>query len=452
MTPGPLDLPPATITDRVVTSLYQRAEQLAAAAVAQRDRRRDVTAVIDNLLTSRLTGFPLMLLTLGLVLWLTVVGANYPSQALGGLLFGLEDWLSRLALAMGAPPWLHGLLVHGVYRGLAWVVSVMLPPMVIFFPCFTLLEDLGYLPRVAFNLDRVFKCAGACGKQALTMSMGFGCNAAGVIACRIIDSPRERMIATLTNSFVVCNGRFPTLIALATIFVNQALRPSVGTGLTASLVVVGVVLIGIVATFVVSWVLSRTILRGVPSFFTLELPPLRWPQVGQVLVRSVFDRTMFVLTRAVAVAAPAGAVIWIMANTSIGEVSVLTQLAGWLEPIGRFIGLDGFILVAFILGLPANEIVLPILLMGYLSTGTMIQLDSIEALGRVLVNHGWTWLTAAAFMLFSLLHWPCATTLLTIFRETRSRRWTLAAAFLPTVVALAVCAAVAQATRWAGLG
>lgn len=452
MKPASLDLPPTTITDRVVTSLYQRAEKLASRTVLEREPRRDASTVLDNLLTSRWTGFPIMLLTLGIVLWLTIVGANYPSQVLAGLLFGLEDWLSRLMTVMGAPAWLHGVLIHGVYRGVAWVVAVMLPPMAIFFPCFTLLEDLGYLPRVAFNLDRLFRCAGACGKQALTMSMGFGCNAAGVIACRIIDSPRERMIATLTNSFMVCNGRFPTLIALATIFTSQALRPAVGSGLAASLVVVGVVLVGILTTLGVSWLLSRTILRGVPSFFALELPPFRRPQVGQVVVRSVFDRTVFVLGRAVAVAAPAGALIWVLANTFIGGQSILGYAAAWLEPLGRFIGLDGFILVAFILGLPANEIVLPILLMGYLSTGTMVEMGNLEALGEVLTGHGWTWLTAASFMLFSLLHWPCATTLITIYRETRSRRWALSAALLPTGVALAVCTALVQAARWAGLG
>jgi len=504
----------STVTDQIVTSLYRQAERLASEATLPQGRGRDFTPFIDRLLASRLTGFPIMLLTLGLVLWTTVVGANYPSQVIGGFLFAVEDRLSALFLAAGAPAWLHGILVLGVYRTLAWVVSVMLPPMAIFFPCFTLLEDLGYLPRVAFNLDAVFKAAGACGKQSLTMCMGLGCNAAGVIACRIIDSPRERLIAILTNNFVICNGRFPTLIALSTVLVNQFVRGSMGTaagggtaagaagavtgtagaitgtvgavtgtagavtgtagaitgtvgavtgtagaitgaaggGALASLIVVGIVLAGIVATFAVSWLLSRTLLRGVPSFFALELPPFRWPRVGQVLLRSVLDRTLFVLRRAVAVAAPAGALVWILGNTMIGGTSVVGHLAGFLGPFGRLMGLDGFILTAFILGLPANEIVLPILLMGYLSTGMMVKLDSLPALGAALAAHGWTWLTALCYMLFSLLHWPCATTLLTIWKETRSRLWTVAAALIPAGVAFIVCAAVAQVARALGWG
>ncbi len=461
------------MTDQVVTSLYRQAERVASEATLPQGRGRDVTPFIDRLLASRLTGFPIMLLTLGLVLWTTVVGANYPSQVIGGFLFAVENWLSALFTTAGAPAWLHGILVLGVYRTLAWVVSVMLPPMAIFFPCFTLLEDLGYLPRVAFNLDAVFKAAGACGKQSLTMSMGLGCNAAGVIACRIIDSPRERLIAILTNSFVVCNGRFPTLIALSTVLVNQVVRGSMGaaagggaasgaagavmtgttgSGALASLIVVGLVLAGVVATFAVSWLLSKTLLRGVPSFFALELPPFRWPRVGQVLLRSVLDRTLFVLRRAIAVAAPAGAVVWILGNTMIGGTSVVGHLAGFLGPFGRLMGLDGFILTAFILGLPANEIVLPILLMGYLSTGMMVKLDSLPALGAALTAHGWTWLTTLCYMLFSLLHWPCATTLLTIWKETRSKLWTVAAALIPAGVAFIVCAAVAQVARALGWG
>jgi len=441
-----------TTTDRVVASLYRRAEKAAACALSRHDRKRDLTPLVDTVLTSRLTGFPVMLLLLGAVLWMTVVGANYPSQVIGDLLFALEAKLSAVFAVLGAPAWLEGVAVHGVYRSLAWVVSVMLPPMAIFFPCFTFLEDLGYLPRVAFNLDALFKGTGACGKQALTMSMGFGCNAAGVIACRIISSPRERLIAILTNSFTVCNGRFPTLIALSTIFVNEAVKTRLGPSLAAALVVVGVVLFGIAATFAVSWLLSRTVLRGMPSFFVLEMPPFRRPQVGQVIMRSVLDRTLFVLARAVTVAAPAGALVWVLANTTVGGASLLSHFAAWLTPAGGLMGLDGFILAAFILGLPANEIVLPILLMSYLSTGTMLELDSLQALGGVLTAHGWTWLTALCFMLFSLLHWPCATTLLTVWKETGSKRWTLAAALIPTASAVMVCTAAAQLGRWCGLG
>lgn len=455
----PPGLSAATITDSVVSSLYRRAERVAKDAVRQTGRARDLTPRLDRLLTSRLTGLPIMLFTLGLVLWMTVVGANYPSQVIGVFLFGIEDWLTKVFLAAGVPVWIHGVLVLGMYRTLAWVVSVMLPPMAIFFPCFTLLEDLGYLPRVAFNLDAIFHRAGACGKQSLTMSMGFGCNAAGVIACRIIDSPRERLLAILTNNFVICNGRFPTLIAMSTILVNQWVRgwgtAGASGGLSsslASLIVVGIVLAGIVATFVVSWILSRTFLRGVPSFFALELPPFRWPRVGQVLIRSVMDRTVYVLWRAVVVAAPAGALVWVLGNVMVGGQSIVGHLAAFLGPAGRFIGLDGFILAAFILGLPANEIVLPILLMSYLSSGMMIKLDNFEALAGVLVAHGWTWLTALSYMLFSLLHWPCATTLLTVWKETRSRIWTAAAALIPAGVAVAVCALVAQGVRALGVG
>ncbi len=463
--PGPGFCPvPTDVTDRVVASLYRRAEQVARETIVPSGCGRDFTPIIDRFLTSRLTGFPIMLLTLGLVLWMTVVGANYPSRVIGVFLFGIEDWLSGAFLAAGVPAWAHGVFVLGMYRTLAWVVSVMLPPMAIFFPCFTLLEDLGYLPRVAFNLDAIFHRAGACGKQSLTMSMGFGCNAAGVIACRIIDSPRERLLAILTNNFVVCNGRFPTLIAMSTILVNQWARGWGGIQMTsgtaaagslssalASLIVVGIVLTGIAATFVVSWLLSLTLLRGVPSFFALELPPFRWPRVGQVLLRSVMDRTIYVLWRAVAVAAPAGALVWILGNTFAGGQSIVGHLAGWLGPPGRLMGLDGFVLAAFILGLPANEIVLPILLMSYLSTGMMIKLNSFRALAQVLVDHGWTWLTALSYMLFSLLHWPCATTLLTIWKETRSRLWTALAALIPAGVAFVVCALVAQGARMLGL-
>jgi len=467
-----LALAPDAVADRVVASLYRRAERVARAAVRPVGRERDFTRRLDRVLTSRLTGLPIMALALGAALWLTVVGANYPSRVIAALLFDVEHRLSALLTAAGAPVWLHGVLVLGMYRTLAWVVSVMLPPMAIFFPCFTLLEDLGYLPRVAFNLDALFRRAGACGKQSLTMCMGFGCNAAGVVSCRIIDSPRERLLAVLTNNFVICNGRFPTLIAMAGILTDQWVRgrpavPGLGVpgpavpglaalsdapaSLIAPLIVVGVVLTGIAATFAVCWLLSRTLLRGVPSFFALELPPLRRPRVGQVVVRSILDRTVYVLWRAVAVAAPAGAVVWVLGNTFVGGRSLVAHLAGWLGPVGRLMGLDGFIVAAFILGLPANEIVLPILLMSYLSTGMMIEVESLGDLARVLLAHGWTWLTAVNYMLFSLLHWPCATTLLTIRKETQSRLWTAAAGLLPAGAAFAVCTAVAWAARLAGL-
>ncbi len=314
----------------------------------------------------------------------------------------------------------------------------MLPPMAIFFPLFTLLEDLGYLPRVAFNLDRIFKKAGAHGKQSLTMSMGFGCNAAGVIACRIIDSPRERLIAILTNNFVPCNGRFPTLIIIASIFIGGIVT-STYSSLIATSAVVGLVLIGIGVTLLVSWGLSKTLLRGVPSSFTLELPPYRKPQVGRVLIRSFLDRTIFVLGRAVVVAAPAGIIIWLMANLHIGDASLIAHVAGWLDPFAKAIGLDGIILMAFILGFPANEIVLPIIFMSYLAEGAMLEMDSLEAIRQLFVANGWTWLTALNVMLFSLLHFPCGTTLWTIRKETKSFKWTILAALIPTIIAIVVC-------------
>ncbi|AKX94188.1 iron transporter FeoB [Moorella thermoacetica] len=439
------------LRDRIVTALYARAEGIAARVIKKNPSpRRDWDRRLDTVLTSRLWGYPLMLILLAAVFWLTVSGANYPSALLGRLLFGFQDILSGLFGRLGAPDWLHGILVLGMYRTLAWVVSVMLPPMAIFFPLFTLLEDLGYLPRVAFNLDHLFHRAGAHGKQALTMCMGFGCNAAGVVGCRIIESPRERLIAILTNNFAPCNGRFPTLIALATIFLGGLVAPS-GRAAVAALSVAGIVLLGILLMFLTSWLLSRTILKGVPSAFTLELPPYRPPQVLRVIVRSVFDRTLFVLARAVVVAAPAGALTWALANIHVGGVSIIAHLAGWLQPLGRVVGLDGYILLAFILGLPANEIVIPILLMGYLATGMLTDLDSLAALGSVLTSHGWTTVTALNMMLFSLLHWPCTTTLLTIYKETKGLKWPLLAALIPTAMGLLACFLVKTLANLAGL-
>jgi ferrous iron transport protein B len=426
-----------SLRDKLVGNIYRQAETIADKVVKEPENRVDWDRKIDNILTSKVTGYPIMLLILGLVFWITIEGSNYPSDALYNLLFLGEEQLTRLFLFMGTPDWVHGVLVLGIYRGLAWVVAVMLPPMAIFFPLFTLLEDLGYLPRVAFNLDRFFRKAGAHGKQSLTMSMGFGCNAAGVIACRIIDSPRERLIAIVTNNFVPCNGRFPTLIALSSIFIGGALLAPY-SNIIALLAVVGMVLVGIAATLLVSWGLSKTLLTGVPSSFTLELPPYRKPQIGQVIVRSIFDRTTFVLMRAVKVAAPAGAVVWILANIHVGDLSLLGHLASFLDPFARKIGLDGIILTAFILGLPANEIVLPIMIMGYLAEGAMLELDSLAALQNLLVDNGWTLMTALSVMLFSLLHYPCTTTLLTIKKETQSMKWTVLAGVIPLAIAVAV--------------
>lgn len=435
------------LNDKLVGNLYKRAEQISEKVISKQDQPTfDWDKKLDDIFTSRLWGFPTMLLLLAAVFWITITGANYPSQMLAAGLFWIEDQLTDFCRWVQAPHWAHGFFVEGMYRSLAWVVSVMLPPMAIFFPLFTLLEDMGYLPRVAFNLDRFFKKAGAHGKQALTMSMGFGCNAAGVISCRIIESPRERLIAIVTNNFVPCNGRFPTLIALSSL-----LFFGVASTLGATLIVVAIVIFGIAMTLLVSWGLSKTLLRGVPSSFTLELPPYRRPQIARVIYTSIIDRTIFVLGRAVCMAIPAGAVTWILANVHVNGSSILNHAANLLNPFAHWIGLDGFILMAFILGLPANEIVLPILIMSYLSAGAMLELNSIKDLYQLfVVEQGWTWLTAVCMMLFSLLHYPCSTTLWTIYRESGSAKWTILSALIPLGVACTVCFMVAQLAR--GLG
>ena len=439
-----------TLGDTIVSDIYANAEQIARQAVTlNRENKPNWDTKLDDILTSRLFGYPIMLALLSAIFWITITGANIPSEMIANALFAFQDQLTEWFQLAGAPNWLQGVLVLGLYRGLAWVISVMLPPMAIFFPLFTLLEDLGYLPRVAFNMDSFFKKCKACGKQALTMCMGFGCNAAGVVSCRIIDSPRERLIAILTNNFVPCNGRFPTLIAIATIFFG-AFAAEYET-LVASLTITCLVLLGIATTFLVSWTLSHTILKGEPSSLVLELPPYRPPQVGAIVYRSIIDRTLFVLKRAVIMAAPAGAVTWILGNIYIGDLSIIGHLAAWLQPLGYAIGIDGFILLAFILGLPANEIVVPILLMSYLSTGQIVEFGSLAELRQILLDHGWTWLTAVCTMLFCLLHWPCTTTLLSAYKESGSAKWTFLSFLIPTAVAFAVCFVVAQSVRFLGL-
>lgn len=434
--------------DSIVSSLVHTAERIARSVVTIGRKDYDLRdRKIDRIVTSRSWGFPIMLALLGLVFWLTIKGANYPSQLLFSIFWRIEEGLSEFMQSYAWPDFLHGFLVLGIYRTLTWVVAVMLPPMAIFFPLFTLLEDLGYLPRIAFNLDSYFKRACAHGKQALSMCMGFGCNAAGVVACRIIDSPRERLIAILTNSFVPCNGRFPLLIALVSIFFVSGTNDS---GLVQTLFLVGLIVLSVLITLVVSRILSRTILKGLPSSFALELPPYRKPQVGRILIRSLLDRTLFVLGRAVVVAAPAGAVIWLLANSLVGDVSLLQHLASWLQPFARLIGLDGYILLAFILALPANEIVIPIILMSYTQTGALFELDSVLELRQLLVQNGWTWLTALCTILFSLNHWPCGTTLLTIQKETQSSRWATLSFLLPTVTGVVLCFLVTQMSRILG--
>ncbi len=436
-----------TLRDKLVSSLVLAAEHICSDTVHfdksnynARDRK------IDKVLTSKWSGFPIMVALLVTVFWLTITGANYPSQLLSGGLFWVQDRLTDAFQYFGAPDWLHGMLVLGVYRVLAWVVSVMLPPMAIFFPLFTLLEDLGYLPRVAFNLDKYFKWCSACGKQALTMCMGFGCNAVGIVGCRIIDSPRERLIAMITNNFVPCNGRFPTLIAILTMFFVGSAAGRFESILSAVLLT-GLIVLGVFTTFVISKVLSKTVLKGVPSSFTLELPPYRKPQFGKVIVRSILDRTLFVLGRAVVVAAPVGLLIWILANVSLGDMTLLTHTSNFLDPFAKLLGLDGVILLAFILGFPANEIVVPIIIMAYMASGSIMEMDSLWDLRQLLVDNNWTWITAISTMLFSLMHWPCSTTCLTIHKETQSLKWTLISFIVPTAMGIFVCFVFSNVAR-----
>lgn len=426
------------VKDEIVSTLVKKGEEIVNGAVYTEGKYHSFDRKLDGILTGKWIGFPVMIGLLMFIFWLSIIAANYPSQLLSKGLFWVQDRLTDLFIYLNLPNWLHGALVLGVYRVLAWVVSVMLPPMAIFFPLFTLLEDLGYLPRVAYNLDKPFHRCNACGKQALTMCMGFGCNAAGVVGCRIIDSPRERLLAILTNNFVPCNGRFPTLISILTMFFIGTAGGVLSSVCSAFLLTM-VIVLGILMTFFMTYILSKTLLRGVPSSFTLELPPYRKPQIGKTIVRSIFDRTLFVLGRAAAVAAPAGLVIWLMANITIGEMSLLSHCAEFLDPFAQLLGLDGVILIAFILGFPANEIVVPIIIMAYLAQGTLTDMASLSEMKNLFVDNGWTALTAINVMLFSLMHWPCSTTLITIKKETGSLKWTFVATVLPTLVGILCC-------------
>ncbi|MDD6855417.1 MAG: ferrous iron transport protein B [Oscillospiraceae bacterium] len=426
-------LSPQMVRDALAAGPVQLAEKICRDVItytspgyAQRDR------TLDRVLTGRISGGIVMLGLLAFLFWLTIVGANYLSDGLQWLFDQGEALLT--GLLGNAPRWLFGLLIQGAYRTTAWVCAVMLPPMAIFFPLFTLLEDVGYLPRIAYNLDKPFCCCQACGKQALTMCMGFGCNAAGVVGCRIIDSPRERMLAILTNSFVPCNGRFPLLIAMLTMFFCGT-----GGAVWQAVLLTLVVALSVAMTLMATKLLSATILKGRPSAFALELPPYRMPQVGSVLVRSMLDRSLFVLGRAAAVAAPAGMVLWIMGNIPVADGTLLTLLGSFLEPMGRWLGLDGIILLAFLLGLPANEIVLPIALMAYLCQNSLTQMGELNQVRDVLLANGWRWQTAVCMLLFTLFHWPCSTTLLTIRKETGSWRWTALAFVLPTGFGILLC-------------
>lgn len=436
------DITSNNFKDKIVSDIMKRAEEVSKEVCTfenkdygARDRK------IDKVLTSKMFGIPIMILFLGIIFWITIVGANYPSDLLFGMFNWIQDKLIIFTKYIHCPVWISNMLIYGIYQTLTWIVAVMLPPMAIFFPLFTILEDLGYLPRIAFNMDGFFKKACCSGKQMITMCMGFGCNACGVTGCRIIDSPRERLIAILTNNFVPCNGRFPFLISIATIFIAGTYAGGNGflSSILSTIAVIVVIIFGIFLTLVVSRILSNTILKGMPSSMVLELPPYRKPQFGKILVRSIFDRTLFVLGRAISVAAPAGLVIWLLANIGINGASLLSIIADFLNPFAQLMGLDGYILTAFILGIPANEIVLPIILMCYLKGGVLVNIEDTVQIGQILIQNGWSMLTAINVMLFTILHFPCATTLLTIKKETGSWKWTGIAFLIPTVCGIVLC-------------
>ena len=443
--------------DNLTEAIYADASKIVEKTVVKDGKKGAsyLNAKIDKVVTSKIWGFPIMLLLLGLVLWLTIIGANYPSSMLASLLLDtVHPLLKEGATFLEFPWWLSGFLIDGVYLAVAWVIAVMLPPMAIFFPLFTLLEDFGYLPRVAFNMDAMFKKSGAHGKQALTMTMGFGCNAAGVVATRIIDSKRERLIAIITNNFSLCNGRWPTQILLATIFIG-AVVPSTYSSLISLVAVVGIAVLGIFFMFFFSWALSKTVLKGEVSTFNLELPPYRTPMFWKTIYTSLIDRTLIVLWRAIVFAAPAGAVIWLISNVFIGDESIALHLINSLDGFGFLIGLNGVILLAYIVAIPANEIVIPSILMltvmvtgaAGAGAGVMFELDSVTATADILRGGGWTLLTAINVMLFSLLHNPCSTTIYTIYKETKSVKWTVVASVLPLVAGFMIVFLVAQIWR-----
>lgn len=446
--------------DSLMEAIYSDAARISDRVLTRDDQQPsfDLDRAIDRLVTSRWLGFPIMAMLMAIVLWTTISGANVPSKILSSFFLEiLHPFLKQVTQAMGLIWWLDGVLIDGMFLAMAWVVSVMLPPMAIFFPLFTLLEDFGYLPRVAFNMDRWFKKAGAHGKQALTMTMGYGCNAAGVVAARVIDSPRERLIATVTNNFSLCNGRWPTQILIATIFIGSLVTPPLA-GLVSAIAVMAVVVLGVGCTFLVSWGLSGTLLKGEASAFSLELPPYRPPRIWQTIYTSLIDRTLIVLWRAVVFAVPAGATIWLVSNLYVGELSLAEHAVQGLNPFGLLIGLNGVILFAYIIAIPANEIVIPtIMMLTVLSSGlsgvgegsgVMFEFNSAAATAEVLQAGGWTLLTGINLMLFSLLHNPCSTTLYTIWKETRSVKWTTFSALLPIGMGFLVCFTVAQVFHW----
>jgi len=427
------------LKEKIVTNNIKKSEEIAKQVVTYKNKdynKKD--RKIDKILTNKYTAIPIMLIMIMFIFYLTINGANYPSQLLFKLFSNIQIYLQNFLNYIHFPTWLNSLLIDGVYKVTTWVISVMLPPMAIFFPLFTLLEDLGFLPRIAFNLDGIFKKSKTCGKQALTMCMGFGCNAVGVTGARIIDSKRERLIAILTNVFVPCNGRFPTIIAIIIMFFI-GFKTNFFSTIKSTLILTLVILLGIILTFIVSYILSKTLLKGIPSSFTLELPPYRKPQIGKVIVRSIFDRTLFVLGRSIMVAAPAGAIIWILANLNINGNSLLFFISNFLNPFGKLIGMDGIILLAFILGFPANEIVIPIMLMCYLQNGTLVEYENLYTLKQILIENNWTITTAICVLIFSLCHFPCSTTCLTIKKETNSWKWTILSMIIPTLIGIILC-------------
>lgn len=445
--------------DSLIESIYKEAEIISNKVVTTEGKKSqfDLDKFIDRVVTSKWTGFPIMFLLLASVFWITIVAANYPSGLIASVLVDtIHPFLKNLAASINIPWYISGVLIDGAYLAMAWVVSVMLPPMAIFFPMFTLLEDFGYLPRVAFNMDNLYRRVGAHGKQALTMTMGFGCNAAGVIAARIIDSPRERLIAIITNNFSLCNGRWPTQILIATIFIGNLVPPIYG-GIASAAAVVGIALLGIFFSLVVSWSLSKTVLKGEVSAFSLELPPYRPPRILQTLYTSLIDRTLFVLWRAIVFAIPAGIVIWLVANVNIQGISLAEYFIRFVDPFALFIGLNGVIILAYVIAIPANEIVIPTVLMLTVlvtgvtgvgsGSGVMFELNNIEDVSTLLKAGGWTTLTGINLMLFSLLHNPCSTTIFTIYKETKSWKWTLLATLLPIMMGITICFLVAQLWR-----
>lgn len=431
------EIPPSKFEDLVIKSILHTAENICGECVSyKKDNYNERDRKLDRIITSRRFGIPIMILLLGMILYITIIGANYPSQLLSRFLFSLEKPLYNTLSYISIPDYVCEMTVYGVYRVLAWVVSVMLPPMAIFFPLFTILEDVGFLPRIAFNLDKYFKRVCTCGKQSLTMCMGFGCNSVGIIGCRIIDSPRERLIAMITNSFVPCNGKFPALITLISIFFAAGTKAS---SLKSAAILTLIILFGILSTFMVSMILSKTILKGIPSSFTLELPPYRKPQFLKIIIRSLFDRTIFVLARAAVVSLPAGLVIWLLANCHINEISLLKYITDFLNPLGMLMGLDGVILAAFILGFPANEIILPLILMTYLTNSNLTDISDLSLIQNILADNGWTIKTAICTIAFYMMHWPCSTSCISAYKETKSIKWTFAVFAVPTICGICVC-------------